>query len=106
MTNVIKILLSMFLYISCNSNSVYAQGKINNERELQMAYSTTDGLGSLVDGWQELARIAIGAALSISLIVVIYHVANDAKYGKGKQAVVSWLIAVAIYLVAINIRVI
>lgn len=105
MTNVIKFLFIISMLFSCAISDTRAQsGEIANPGELQMEYQTRDGLDNLVTDYQDVARMLIGAALFLSLILVIYHVANNAKYGKGKQAVVSWMIAVVIYLIAINIR--
>ena len=51
--------------------------------------------------YQHLAKYVIGASLFVALIVVIYHVATNSP--KAKTAIVSWVIAVVIYCIAINI---
>jgi len=41
----------------------------------------------------------IGLALFVALIVVVYHIVNNEKFGKGRIAVGSWLTALIIYYV-------
>lgn len=82
----------------------FGQKRVINNEGVKLEYETRKELGNLTSNYQKWAKDIIGAALFISLIIVIYHVANNGKYGKGKQAVISWVIAVIIYTIAININ--
>ena len=104
MTKVTKILIIVLgINIFSLANCFAQNGEFSSSEEIKMEHSVMNDLNSEIYTVRNIVKYIIGAALAISLIVVIYHVANDAKYGKGKQAAVSWLVAVIIYLIAINI---
>lgn len=92
------ILCTIFL---TNSSFLMAAGKISSGATISMGGST--GLDASADWhrYQTLAKYVIGVSLFLSLIIVIYHVSNNTS--KAKTAIVSWLIAVVIYCIAIDI---
>jgi len=81
-----------------------AQKTVNNPHEVQLEHDVRGQLQKEISSFRSIAKSIIGASLALSLIIVVYHVANDSKYGKGKQAVISWIIAIIIYTIAININ--
>jgi len=71
--------------------------------QVKFHYDFQAQLSSMVSNVKSIADSIIGLALLISLIVVVNHLAHDAKYGKGKQAVISWMTAFAIWVVLRNL---
>ncbi len=106
MSNVVKyLMLVLWVMIALSSQThINAQKTVNNPHEVQLEHDVRGQLQKEISSFRNIAKSIIGASLALSLIIVVYHVANDSKYGKGKQAVISWVIAIIIYTIAININ--
>ncbi len=106
MPNVVKYLLLVVWVMMVSSSQTYlnAQKTVSNPQEIELEHNVRGQLQKEISSFRNIAKSIIGASLALSLIIVIYHVANDSKYGKGKQAVISWVVAVIIYTIASNIN--
>lgn len=72
-----------------------AQPKIKNINEISgEVKSASTAIG-------DMAKYIIGAVLFIALIGVIYMVASS--HPKSKEAVIGWIAAIIIYIIAISI---
>lgn len=72
---------------------------LDTAQEVEFYYDFRQLIGGMVRDFKSFSDSIISIALLVSLIIVIYHVVHDAKYGKGKQAVMSWFIALGIWIV-------
>ena len=97
-------LTNLFIVIfALVTQGINAVERVDSGAKLDMYYSFSSAVNSEISPYKSIAAKIIGIALMLSFIIVIYHIANNGKYGKGKQALISWLIAIAVYLVAFNI---
>ena len=93
----------IYCFLTLTNLTYLASQKIPSGANLSFSPSNTLN-SEPASNWQNyksLASYIIGASLFISLIVVIYHVATNSPHAK--QAIVSWLIALIIYCIAITI---
>ncbi len=72
---------------------------IETAAELQYERDFQNLISSVINDFRTFADSIIGLAMLMTLLIVVYHVINDVKYGKGKQAVVSWVIALTIWII-------
>jgi hypothetical protein len=74
---------------------------IDSGSKLAFKREVDGDISSVITPFKNIASYIVGAALLVALIIVIYHVASNT--GKGKTAVISWLIAIIIYLIAFSV---
>lgn len=60
-------------------------------------------LGRIFSDVRSLVDTIVLTGLAIGLISVIYNVSHSSKTGKGQKAIISWLVAVFIYVIARSI---
>lgn len=73
----------------------HAQVKINDISQV------TGEVQKASTAMADMAKYIIGAVLFIALIGVIYMVASS--HPKSKEAVIGWIAAIVVYIIAINI---
>lgn len=73
---------------------------IDTGTQLVFHYRLQSLFTHMINDFKTFADMIIGLAMLISLIVAVNHVMHDAKYGKGKQAIISWLIAFGVWVIA------
>jgi len=100
-TNILLKSLILSAFLLTQSPFLNAGDKKSSGANITMGDSQSMDGSSDWRVYQRLAKYVIGVSLFLSLIIVIYHVANNTP--KAKTAIVSWITAVIIYCIAINI---
>lgn len=91
------LMLLMFFTISVATPvATMAQKELNITMD-----QLNDKVGEASEGMAKMAKTIIGAVLFIALIGVIYMVASS--HPKSKEAVIGWIVAVIIYIIAISL---
>lgn len=96
----LKISLICSLFFITNIPFLIAQ-RINSNAPMEISgASSSSEVSGYVGHYKTIAKYIIGASLIVALIVVIYHVATNSP--KAKTAITSWIIAVIVYCIAIQ----
>lgn len=96
----IKISLICILFFITNLPVLNAE-RIKSGATIEISGGAKNSTNSAsLTPYKTIAKYIIGASLFVALIVVIYHVSTNSP--KAKTAIVSWLVAVIIYCIAID----
>lgn len=80
------------------NNLLMAQQYIETSAEIQLNEDMVSQVRQYLSTTYGMVNAIVMAALTVQLVIAVYHVANNEKYGKGKSAIVNWFIAIIVYL--------
>jgi hypothetical protein len=71
---------------------------IDNGYQLEFHYNLMTMLSSMINDFKSLADTVIGVAMLVGLAITIRHIVRSD--GKGKDAVIAWIISFGVWIVA------
>jgi uncharacterized BrkB/YihY/UPF0761 family membrane protein len=95
--NLKSLIMLMFLFTLTLSVPVNVMGQPKITSLTEVEEKVKDSSTSIGN----MAKYIIGAVLLIALIGVIYMVASS--HPKSKEAVIGWIVAIVVYIIAISI---
>ncbi len=94
-----KLILLLLFFVTFTPLGICQDDFLDSKEQIEFKQRNDAEISSVVSPFKRMADYIVGAALFLDLIIVIYQVSNNGKTGSGKKHVVSWVIALIVYLI-------